>query len=174
MKFLFRVWLSINSTFWLITIFGIANKWNFIFDCRFLTDIVLVVAPIVSTFIASFLFKCFAEKENTNIKAAEIQLADNEFLPVYLGYFFVALGLNDIYVFWWVYGMILFFVLLSQYQYFNPILILEGYHFYHITTEKQTKIFVIVKGRIIRNADDIDLDRLQRLNDSTFIGRREK
>lgn len=174
MSYLYRLWLAINSTFLLITIFGISVKWKFVFGNRFATDIVLIIVPIVSTLIASFLFKTFAQQETTNIKLAEIQLADNEFLPVYLGYFFVSLGIDSFYVFKCVYLLILVFVLISQYQYFNPILIIFGYHFYHITTEKHTKIFVIIKGDIIRKAEDIDFERLQRLNDTTFIGWREK
>lgn len=174
MRYLYRIWLAINSTFWLITIFGIKENCKFVFGNRLATDIVLIIAPIASTLITSFLFKIFAQKETANIKPAEIQLADNEFLPVYLGYFFVSLSISELYVFFFVYLLILGFVYISQYQYFNPILIIFRYHFYHITTEKRTKIFGIIKGDIIRKAEDIDLERLQRLNDTTFIGWREK
>lgn len=60
---------------------------------------------------------------------------------------------------------------LSQTQYYNPIYLLFGYHYYHVSTESGTKIFVIRKGLVIRNIRYLRFDHLHRLNNSTFIER---
>ena len=82
----------------------------------------------------------------------EFSLADNEFLPTYLGYFIVFV-----------------FTFLSQTQYFNPIYLLFGYHYYHILTEQGTQVFVITKGSVIRNKTNITFKNLKRINDTTYI-----
>lgn len=169
-KILYRIWLSINSSFWLITIYGLQKNWSFWIFTKIAIDIVLVLLPIVSSALSLLLLKHFSTQESAEINISEIELADNEFLPTYLGYFFVSLGLNELYTLGWIYGLILLFVFISSMQYFNPIFLLFGYHFYHMTTVQGTKIFVIVKGKVIRKVSDIDLSGLRRLNNTCYIG----
>ena len=102
----------------------------------------------------------------------EISLADNEFLPVYLGYFFISLSIQDWYTMVWIYAIVFVFTFLMQMQYFNPVYLLLGYHYYHVLTHKGTLCFVIKKGKVIRNKEDIDFKNLRRINDITFIERR--
>ena len=78
----------------------------------------------------------------------EFSLADNEFLPVYLGYFFVSLSIADCYTMAAVYVLVFIFTYLSQTQYFNPVYLLFGYHYYHVLTPKGTNVFVIKKGEV--------------------------
>jgi hypothetical protein len=99
----------------------------------------------------------------------EFSLADNEFLPTYLGYFFVSLSVSDNTTMLYLYVIVFVFTYLSQTQYFNPIFLLFGYHYYHILTKQGTRIFVITKGNVIRNKENISFDKLKRINDTTYI-----
>ena len=82
-------------------------------------------------------------------KTHDVHLADGEFLPTYLGYFFVALSISDLLSLIFIYLILLVFVCLSQTKYFNPIYLLFGYHFYHAATEHGTNIFIVVYGKVI-------------------------
>lgn len=96
-------------------------------------------------------------------------MSDNEFLPIYLGYFFLATGISGNLVMLWVYAIVFVFTFLSQTQYFNPIYILFGYHYYHVLSHEGTRVFVIVRGNVIRNRDAIFFNNLKRINDTTYI-----
>ena len=69
----------------------------------------------------------------------------------------------------YLYLIVFVFTFLSQTQYFNPIFLLFGYHYYHILTDQGTQVFVITKGRVIRNKTNITFKNLRRINDTTYI-----
>ena len=100
-------------------------------------------------------------------------LADNEFIPTYLGYFFVALSVSDNITMLFLYGIVFTFTFLSQTQYFNPLYLLFGYHYYHVLTEQGTRVFVIVRGKVIRNRVEMSFNKLKRVNDTTYLAIRE-
>ena len=104
----------------------------------------------------------------------ESSLADNEFIPTYLGYFFVSLSVADNVTMVFIYAIVFAFTWLSQTQYFNPLYLLFGYHYYHILTEQGTSIFVIAHGSIIRNSRDVSFDSLKRINDTTYLAMKGK
>ena len=104
----------------------------------------------------------------------ESSLADNEFIPTYLGYFFVSLSVADNVTMVFIYAIVFVFTWLSQTQYFNPLYLLFGYHYYHILTEQGTSIFVIAHGSIIRNSRDVSFDSLKRINDTTYLAMKGK
>ena len=99
----------------------------------------------------------------------EIGLADNDFLPIYLGYFFVSLSIENNITMIILYAIVFMFTFLSQTQYFNPIFLLFGYHYYYVLTPRGFKIFVIAHGPIKRNETNVQFENLRRLNDTTFI-----
>ena len=99
----------------------------------------------------------------------ECSLADNEFIPTYLGYFFVSLSTADNVTMTFMYAVVFVFTWLSQTQYFNPLYLLFGYHYYHVLTEQGTRIFVIVPGSVIRNKRDMSFEHLKRINDTTYL-----
>lgn len=108
---------------------------------------------------------------DTITRCKDCTLADSDFLPSYLGYFFVALSVNDdcICIVIELYLILVFFVYLAKAQYFNPMYLLFGYHFYHVVTEKDRKLFCIIKGNVIHDSQDINFDQLRRINNTTFI-----
>ena len=169
-KILYRLWLSINSTFWMISIFGIKKEWS-IKECpRWFWDFVLIIIPLLSSFISIIVIKYFTYYESKEFEIEELELVDNELLPVYLGYFFVSLGVDKLYDFFWIYGVVVVFVFLTNFQYFNPVFILFGYHFYHAKTQYGTKVFLVLRGKIVRNVQGIDVNKIQRLNNCTYVG----
>lgn len=132
-----------------------------------------------SLYLAKLLAKDSLEKtkiiaENGEIKTLgkskviEIEQANNAFLPSYLGYFFVALSITRFETLIVIFLLLFLFTFFSQTLYFNPLFLLFGYQFYYLTTINRTKIFLITR-KSLKNPDDIDLPKLNRINDFTFI-----
>ena len=151
-------------------IYIIKESWTIGKIPRHLFGLMLLFVPIVLSWLSLFLSH-FLGKESPVTNCKEFSLADGEFLPIYLGYFFVSVGVSEHFTMIVVYLIVFVFTFLSQTQYYNPIYLLFGYHCYHISTESGTKIFVIKKGPVIRNIKNLRFDNLHRLNDSTFIER---
>ena len=114
------------------------------------------------------------EEDSKHNDCADCAIADSSFLPIYLGYFFVALSVSGLVSMLFVFATVFVFTFVSQTQYFNPILLLWPfhYHFYHLKTAAGTSIFVIKRGPVIRNAEDMELNNLRRINNTTFIDRK--
>ena len=169
MNLLFKFLLTINSTSWVLIVYAIKEEWTFLKLPLWVCGFIYLLIPIALSLIALFLFRFSCNDQLTGCE--EFSLADNEFLPVYLGYFFLSVGINEDITMCFVYGIIFIFTFLSQTQYFNPIYLLFGYHYYHILTAEGTKIFVIARGKVIRNKEHICFDNLKRINDTTYIER---
>ncbi len=173
MNLLYRIVLALNSTSWMIVVYGIKSEWDFLAKNRIITSAILLCIPVVLSILSIILSKWFKYSGDQITTGKSIVLADNEFLPVYLGYFFVALSVPSIYSLSFVYCIVFAFTFLAQAQYFNPIFLLFGYHYYHVETLKGTKVFVISNGRIIRSLEEMDFGNLRRINDTTFISGKE-
>jgi hypothetical protein len=98
-----------------------------------------------------------------------IEHANNSFLPSYLGYFFVALSVGDLDTLIFVYSILFIFTFFSQALYFNPLFLVFGYHFYHLTTTNGAKIFLISKSEF-KTPKSIEIEA-NRINNYTFIDR---
>lgn len=170
LNFVFRLLLTINATSWMLVIYAIKGKLTIGTIPLWTFHLGLIFLLILFSWVSLLLSKTFGKESLTSCE--EFSLADNEFLPVYLGYFFVSLSVTDCYTMAAVYFLVFVFTYLSQTQYFNPIYLLFGYHYYHVLTPKGTKVFVIQKGKVIRSKEDIDIQNLRRINDTTFIERR--
>lgn len=169
---IFRFILTANATSWMVVIYGIKEQWKFWLLPDWATGLALLLIPIVLSLLSLALTGALGHDELRSCQ--ECVLADHEFLPVYLGYFFVALSINDCMTLCFVYAIVFVFTFLTQTQYFNPIFLLFGYHFYHITTELGTKRFLISKGKVICNASDMEFTDLRRINDTTYISRKDE
>ena len=170
MNFIYKLLLTINATSWMGIIYAIKEEWT---SCNlpvWVFGLILLVIPIGLSVISLLLTKKFGKEKLSD--CVEVSLADGEFLPVYLGYFFVSVGVNEDLTMLVIFVIVFVFTFLSQTQYFNPIFLLLGYHYYHITTKNGTKIFVIKKGDVARKASEISIENLRRINDTTFIERR--
>lgn len=170
-NFIYRLILTLNATSWMVVIYGIKEHWHIQNLPAWVAGIGLLLIPVVLSILSILTSALFGK--DTIKRCQECNLADNEFLPVYLGYFFVSLSINDLPTLLFLYGIIFVFTFLSQTQYFNPTFLLFGYHFYHITTEQGTKVFVIHRGRIIRRGNEMSFNNLRRINDTTYIAWKE-
>lgn len=103
--------------------------------------------------------------------------ANDFYLPIYLGYSFVAISLPTFKSF------ILFFILMllllcrTRFFYFNPLFLILGYKFYFLVNNDKSKILLITKKEIkklddIFDSSDITLNEsieLIRLNNHTYL-----
>ena len=170
-RFLYQLFLAFNSTWLIVVVFLVKEKYTL----SYLGDysphyswILFILVPIVLTAL-SFLIALSLPKDTLqNGSVKEIELANNNFLPTYLGYFFVSLGVEDISTLVVVFAIIYVFTFLSQTLYFNPIFLLFGYHFYFIKTSGNVKIFIITRKKLKTPGQD-SFDNLRRINNYTFI-----
>jgi hypothetical protein len=171
MKYLYQLFLAFNSTWLIVVVFLVKEKYSF----KFLNDysiyfswILFVLTPIILTAL-SFLVAIKLPKDSLkNSSVREIELANNNFLPTYLGYFFVSLSVNDVPTLVVVFLIIYIFTFLSQTLYFNPIFLLFGYHFYFLKTTGNVKIFLITKKQLKAPGEN-GFENLRRINNYTFI-----
>jgi hypothetical protein len=171
MNYVYKVFLTINATSWVIVIFGIKEEWTIAFLPVWAFGTFLLFIPIVLSGISILLTLLLSKDTLEN--CGKIKEVNNSFLPTYLAYFFVGLGIGKYQHLVFVYLIILIFTYVAQTQYFNPIFLLFGYRFYNAETAKGTKIFLISRKNI-RNANEINFTNLRRINDTTFISWREK
>lgn len=170
MRFFFRILLTITATFWMVAVYIIKTRKCIYGIPSWLFGLFLLAIPVFISLITIKIAKFIEPEQLTTCE--EFSLADNEFLPTYLGYFFVSLSIGDNITMSILYVIVFLFTFLSQTQYFNPIFLLFGYHYYHILTPKGSRIFVIARGSVIRNRENIDFQNLRRINDTTFIERK--
>lgn len=171
MNKLFKIFLTINATSWVVVVFGIKEEWAIPPLPAWAFSIFLLLAPVllsgISVFLTLFLSKDFVEN------CDEIEEANSAFLPVYLCYFFVGLGVEKYQHLIFVYLMIFILTYVAQASYFNPIFLLFGYHFYKLKTSTGARIFLIIRENI-RMAKVVNLSNLRRINNNTFISWRNK
>lgn len=134
----------------------------------YLSWIIFILFPVLLTALSFTIAKQLPKDKIAAASITEIELANNIFLPTYLGYFFVSLSINSTSTLVVVFLIIYIFTFLSQTLYFNPIFLLFGYHFYFIRTDKNIKVFLITKKHL-KDPSDIRFDNLKRINNYTFI-----
>ncbi len=167
MNFLFRFLLTLNATLWMIVVYALKAEWTYQSIPAWGIALLILCLPIL----LSALSIGIASKLGSDSihGCSECSLADQEFLPVYLGYFFISLSVPDDITMLFLYIIVFVFTFISQTQYFNPIFLLFGYHYYHVLTPQGTKVFIIARGKVIRNKSYLAFDNLRRINDTTYI-----
>lgn len=171
MRFLYQLFLAFNSTYLIVVVYLVKEKYRFtILNSypRYFSWILFISIPIILTAISFLIARRLPKDQLKSTSVQEIELANNNFLPTYLGYFFVSLGVNDIQTLIVVFLIIYVFTFLSQTLYFNPILLLFGYHFYFIKTSHNIKIFLITKKKLKIPGNE-GFENLKRINNYTFI-----
>ena len=171
MKYIYQLFLAFNSTWLIVVVYLFKEKYRFNilenYSLYFSWSIFILIPLILNALSFIIAFKLPKDQlPNSSIK--EIELANNNFLPTYLGYFFVSIGVNDITTLIVVFVMIYIFTFLSQTLYFNPIFLLFGYQFYFIKTIKNIKIFLITRNQL-KTPGEIGFQKLRRINNYTFI-----
>lgn len=171
MKYIYQLFLAFNSTWLIVVVYLIKEKYRLnILDnySIYYSWAIFILFPIILTSLSFLIAIKLPKDQLINTAINEIELANNNFLPTYLGYFFVSLGISDIPTLVVVFIMIYIFTYLSQTLYFNPIFLIFGYHFYFIKTNKNIKIFLITKKQL-KTPGEIGFQNLRRINNYTFI-----
>lgn len=170
MNLLFRLLLTLNATSWMVAIYALKCEWTYagipVWGVALLILCIPVLLSVLSIIIASGL------GADSIHGCSECSLADQEFLPVYLGYFFISLSVSNDITMIFLYAIVFVFTFISQTQYFNPIFLLFGYHYYCVLTPQDTKVLIIARGKVIRNKRYMKFDNLRRINDATYIVRK--
>jgi len=133
----------------------------------------VICIPIIGTIISLKLARYLDSDELVKVDNAhpviqEIELANNTFLPSYLGYFFVALSVPDFSTLIAIYGILFLFTYYSQSLYFNPLFLLFGYQFYYLKRVNNIRIFAITK-QPFKDPSTIEFEDIKRINDYTFL-----
>ncbi len=171
MNTLYKIVLTLNATSWMIVVYGIKERWHTRYIPTWMIGIGLLLVPVLLSLLSLVIARKLGSDSLS--KCQESSLADNEFLPAYLGYFFVSLSVPDNTTMVFLYSIVFLFTWLSQNQYFNPIYLLFGYHYYHVLTEQGTRVFIIARGQIIRNRKEMNFEQLKRINDTTYLAVKE-
>lgn len=177
---LFRILLTFNATSLLVIIYLVQKTQTlgkFFPDSNLLACIPNIVSycmyllvPILLTGTSIMLSSLLGQDEFKSGTTSSIAHANNSFLPSYLGYFFVALSINNGETLLFVYSILFAFTFRSQALYFNPLFLLFGYEFYNITTTNGAAIFLISRNNY-KTPKDINISKAFRINDYTFIER---
>lgn len=168
---LYNIILTLSATLLLPVIYFIDKKAKIPFLNEYneiISYVIMLLIPLGLTWLCIFL-KRWLSYDTIESSLQNVELANNSFLPSYLGYFFVALSISNINTLIYVYILVFLFTFRSRALYFNPIFLLFGYHFYYVLVENDTiKIFLISK-RIIRIPRTVKLINLRRINDFTYM-----
>lgn len=122
-----------------------------------------IIFSVICLFIAHFL-----PNEIISGGITQVDSANGSYLPSYLGYFFVALSINDFETFVCVGVLIFIFTFFSQAPIFNPMFLLFGYNFYVVNVQNQITFFVISKKNI-QSLKGLEFTNLKRINNYTYI-----
>lgn len=176
----FRLLLTFNATSLLLIIFTVhkgVTLGSLFPGCAWLVDlpnmvsyITYLLVPILSTWSSLFLSAFLGKDEFQRGEVDSIEHANNSFLPSYLGYFFVALSINNWETLWFVYMVLFTFTFLSQALYFNPLFLVFGYEFYNIKTKNGTAVFLISSHQY-KKPSEVGIPKAFRINNYTFIER---
>lgn len=180
MVVLFKLFLTFNATSLILVVYLVKSSFLLSevhpifnnFSPLFSYGVYLFIL-ISLNYVALYISK-FLDNDNLQVSSIkDIELANNSYLPSYLGYFFVALSISDIDTLIFIYLILFIFTYFSQTLYFNPFYLIFNYHFYYVTTNNNIKLFLITK-KIIKNPNINSFQELKRINDFTFIDRERK
>lgn len=168
---LFRLLLAVSSTSMMVALYAAVslNPQFAIEDfCLWAIVVVLAFLPLCLTFMTMLLSRKLNLETFEDGAIVEIEHASNVYLPSYLGYFFVALSVPSWEILTVVVIVLTVFTFHSQAMYFNPILLILGFHFYWTKTGVGTRVLLISRGEY-RNAGQIDTIEVRRIDRLTFL-----
>lgn len=130
-----------------------------------------VIVALLTFFVfllSPFLCFRFAVSDEIGSKIDGIENVNHQFLPVYLGYFFVTFSISDIRWFVVIYAIIVIMLVCSKLMYFNSLFLCFGYSFYKVHTVNGISCYVVSK-RYIQQSDGVSFTSLKRLNNMTYL-----
>ena len=172
-KMINNIVLLLTSILFIILLYYLNNIKNYNNINYIYVIAVFIILEIIIVKLNIELIKCKKIYSNDTLyRVNEIENVDAELLPVYLGYFFISLSLNNLISLLMVFSMIFIFIMLVKVQYYNPLFLCFGYHFYKIITEDGVRVFLISK-RKIRINETLNFTNLARINNFVYFDRED-
>lgn len=170
MRIVYKILLTINSTILILFLYIVKGEVFLFKNDKIISISLYIVFICIYTFLCLHFMK-FLTCDSIEGGITEISLANDAYMPSYLGYFFVALSIpdKDWITFWIVFLIINVFTFFSKSLYYNPLFLLFRYQFYYVSTEKQMKILIISKAKDIRGTDNLVFNNLRRISNFTFL-----
>lgn len=170
-----RFLISAISTSLLPSLYLIKSKYGIIAKPMCLNYVIYITFPLLLSLLMLRWFK-IQPKDSINYDIQRLAPVNNEYLPIYLGYIFVALsipnpgdGRIDIISLLVVYIMICLFVTFSKSLSFNPVFIIYGYGYYKVLTKSNIEVFIISKRKFNKQAEHITFPQLRKINEFVFF-----
>lgn len=165
---IYKFFLTLNSTIFLAFIYAVKSR---LYIGRLGSYSIVLYLVGILLFTIMCLVGIVVLSDDSVEKIQDISLANDSYMPSYLGYFFVALSIpdKDWLTFGVVFVVIYIFTYFSHSLYFNPLFLLFGFNFYYVTSQSQMKIFIISRKKDIRGVENVKFDNLKRINEFTFI-----
>lgn len=139
-----------------------------------ITYLLLISVPLLLS-VLCLKFKPILQKDSLNETVRKVSSASKEYLPVYLGYFFVSLSIpgSGGHLEWEV--LIAFVLIIWIFTsttityYFNLILLLCGYKFYNVMSCNGVELFVISKRIVSKNEQNVCFPHLRKITEYVYI-----
>lgn len=175
MNIIYRGLMTLEACSWMLVVYTIKAGQPVLSICPWwLFAVILAVLSFILSALTVVKMPALLERETDLTKCRECRQADGDFLPIYLGFFFVALSIQGWTVMLIVFVIVCAFTFLANTQLFNPLLLVFGYHYYNIVTQNGSVAFVITRQQELRNAEQIHLCHLRRISNTTYIEYRER
>jgi superfamily I DNA and/or RNA helicase len=126
------------------------------------------ICIILLSMISIYLIDLLSDDSIEEDTLTNIEPANDAFLPSYLGYFFVALSIPNIEMFFVVFGIIAIFIYYSKISYFNPLFFIFGFKFFYVINSNNVKILLITKKEL-KTTESASFSHLKRITNYTFI-----
>lgn len=180
LNFIFRGLLTFNATSLLVIIYLVKenitldeihpwiNQFSWIINLpNFISYFIYILLTIILTGVSIYLSSHLGKDTFESGEILSIEYANNSFLPSYLGYFFVALSVNNLETLFFVYIILFVFTFLSQALYFNPLFLIFRFNFYNVTNRNGVSFFLISR-KSFRKPEQVALTA-SRINNYTYI-----
>ena len=173
MKLLFKIMLAFDSIMLLLIVY-LTKETIWLPHLGEYTLALYIAIPIVLSVLCLALSNCLSH-DSIESGITNVELANDSYLPSYLGYFFVALSIpkGNVTALCLIFGMLLVFLLCSQNLYYNPLFLLFGYKFYYVTKSNGMKILLISKRKITQ-VKGLQFNDLRIINDFTFMDKEKQ
>lgn len=140
----------------------------------YFTYITIFLVCLVIGKLSIYLGQTGANDSISTLSIKLIEPANEYFLPIYLSYILVAISIGSFKAFLVIFILIALLLFHSRTAFFNPVLLVLGYRFYHITDDKGLKILLIIKYDIKNKDDFINQDntnsiKVKKINEYTYI-----
>ncbi|RAX54977.1 hypothetical protein CCY99_02235 [Helicobacter sp. 16-1353] len=115
---------------------------------------VVLIAVLISWVYIKINKKCHHNTQSEQIQCDEVKIAEPKYIPIYIAYFIIPLSVSNLLIFIVIFILIAWLVIKGKFSYFNPYLLIFGYHFYKLKinnyNDKYAKysIFLISKKQI--------------------------